>query len=104
MKTIKLAQALLRRKELQGKVDILKQIQDKNLFELKVQRQNVTENIDNIVAQVPVLTAAEVTSEFDWHSRQLREIDAVIQQANWSTDIIVEDANMADYVPQKVER
>ena len=51
----KLAEALLRRKELQGKVDVLKQIQDKNLFEVKAQRKQVTDNIDDIVAMVPIL-------------------------------------------------
>ena len=35
---VKLAEALLRRKELQGKVDILKQIQNKDLFEIKAMR------------------------------------------------------------------
>ena len=94
---IKLAEALLRRKELQGKVDVLRQIKDKDLYEVKARRQNVADGIDDIVAQVPKITAAEVTKEFDWHARQLREIDAVIQQANWTTEITVKESNMADF-------
>jgi hypothetical protein len=94
---VKLAEALLRRKELKGKVDILKQIQDKNLFEVRAQRKNVTENIDDIVAMVPKLTAGQVTKEHDWHSRQLRLIDAAIQQANWTCDVEVESSTMADF-------
>ncbi len=84
---MKLAEALLRRKELQGKVDVLKQIKDKDLFEVKAQRKQVTDNIDDIVAMVPKLTASQVTAEFDFYARQLRLIDAAIQQANWTTEV-----------------
>lgn len=94
---VKLAEALLRRKELQQKVDVLKQIKDKDMFEVRARRQNVAEGIDDLVAQVPKLTASQVTREFDWHARQLREVDAAIQQANWTTELSLKDNNMADY-------
>lgn len=98
---IKLAEALLRRKELQGKVDMLKTIKDKDLFEVKAQRKAVAEGIDDIVAAVPKLTVGQVTREYDWHCRQLREIDAVIQQTNWVTEVEVKPANMDDYKEDK---
>ena len=94
---IKLAEALLRRKELQGKVDVLKNIKDRDLFEVKARRQNVADGIDDVVAQVPKLTASQVTKEYDWHARQLRLIDAAIQQANWTTGIQVDLTTMQDY-------
>lgn len=94
---IKLAEALLRRKELQGKVDQLKQIKDKDLFDVRARRQGVAEGIDEVVAQVPKLTASQVTAEFDFYARQLRLVDAVIQQANWTTEISVQDSVLADY-------
>lgn len=94
---VKLAEALLRRKELQGKVDMLKHIQDKNLFEVKAQRRQVTESLDDIIAQVPKLTASQVTAEYDWHARQLRLVDAAIQQANWTCEIEVDQIVMSDY-------
>jgi len=94
---VKLAEALLRRKELQGKVDILKQIQNKDLFEIKAQRRNVTDSIDDIIVQVPKLTASQVTAEFDWHARQLRLVDAAIQQANWTAEIEIDQTAMSDY-------
>jgi 3-methyladenine DNA glycosylase AlkC len=97
---IKLAEALLRRKELQGKVDMLKQIKDKDLFEVKAQRKQVTENIDDIVAAVPKLTASQVTAEFDFYARQLRLVDAAIQQANWTVEVEVGDTVMGDYKKQ----
>jgi hypothetical protein len=94
---IKLAEALLRRKELQEKVNVLRQINEKALFEVRAQRKNVTENIDDIVAMVPKLTASQVTAEYDWHARQLRLVDAAIQQTNWTADVEVPDTTMADY-------
>jgi 3-methyladenine DNA glycosylase AlkC len=95
---IKLAEALLRRKELQDKVTILKDIKGKDLFEVKAVRKQVADGIDDVVAQVPKLTASQVTQEFDWHSRQLRLIDAAIQQANWTVAIEVNPDTMSDYV------
>jgi hypothetical protein len=97
MAEIKLAEALLRRKELQAKVDQLHTIQGKEIFELKVVRKNVTENIDDITAQVPKLTASQVTAEYDFYARQLRLVDAAIQQANWTTPVEVQPSVMQDF-------
>lgn len=101
---IKLAEALLRRKELQGKVDQLKAIKDKDLYEIKGKRTKVTDEIDDIVLQVPLLTSAEVTAAYDWHARQLRLVDAAIQQANWTVAVTVDDSVMKGYAPEKQER
>ena len=101
MQNVKLAEALLRRKELEAKVQVLKQIQDKNLFEVKAKRTRVTDDIDDIVAAVPKLTASQVTAEYDWHARQLRLVDAAIQQANWTTEVPVADTVMQDYDASK---
>ena len=94
---IKLAEALLRRKELQTKVDHLNKIKNADLFEVKVERRKAHEGIDDIIAQVPKLTAAEVLREHDWHARQLRLVDAAIQQANWTTVVEVQDTVMQDF-------
>ena len=98
---VKLAEALLRRKELQQKVDVLRQVDEKAFYDVKAQRIKVTDSLDDIVAHVPKLEAGQVTREFDWHARQLREVDAAIQQANWTTEIEVGQANMADYKEDK---
>lgn len=94
---ITLAEALLRRKELQEKVDVLKEFRSKDLFETKATRRQVSEGIDDIVASVPKLTASQVTREFDWHARQLRLVDAAIQQANWGTQIEIKESVMEDF-------
>ena len=94
----KLAEALLRRKELNTKVAALSNIQAQNLFETKGKRVKVTDEIDDLVLQVPLLTASQVTAELDWHARQLRLVDAAIQQANWTCVVKLDDSVMSDYV------
>ncbi len=101
---IKLAEALLRRKELQGKVDQLKAIKDRDIFEVKGKRTKVTDDVDDIVLQVPLLSAAQVTAEYDWHAKQLRLVDAAIQQANWTTALDVPADVMADYTAPEMTR
>lgn len=94
---VKLAEALLRRKELNGKVDVLKSIQDRDLFQVMATRKPITDSIDDVIAQVPKLTASQVTAEFDFYARQLRLVDAAIQQANWTTEIAISDTVMGDF-------
>ena len=100
---IKLAEALLRRKELSGKVNALAQISDKAFFDVRVKRVNVADGIDEVTAAVPKLTAGQVTHEYDWHSRQLRLVDAAIQQANWTSEVEIQDSVVADYIAPKFD-
>jgi beta-xylosidase len=97
MGKIKLAEALLRRKELQQKVDVLSKIKGTALFEVKVARIKAHEGLDDITAQVPILRVGQVTEEYDFYARQLRLVDAAIQQANWTIEVDVVDTVMADF-------
>lgn len=101
---LKLAEALLRRKELQAKVDQLRTIKDKDLFEVRGKRTRLTDDVDDVVMQVPLLSAKQVTHEYDWYARQLRLIDAAIQQANWTVEITVDQSVVAEYMPIEVKR
>jgi len=94
---MKLADALLRRKELQQKVDQLRAIKDRDIFEFRFERKQINENLDDIKAQVPVLEANQVTAEFDYYANKLRLIDGAIQQLNWTTDITVDNLVWVDY-------
>jgi hypothetical protein len=94
---VKLAEALLRRKQLNDKVAQLKTIQQPALFEVKTGRKPAHEGLDDIIAQVPKLTASQVTAEYDFYAQQLRLVDAAIQQANWTTEIDVGDHVMKNY-------
>lgn len=101
---IKLAEALLRRKELQEKVECLRPIQQARLFEIKVTRKPAHEGVDDVVAQVPKISFEQVTHAFDWHAKALRRVDAAIQQANWVTEVDIDETVMADYVDPYVKR
>jgi hypothetical protein len=100
---MKLAEALLLRKELQAKVDRLKAINTENLFEFKMQRLPVGDGIDDIKAQVPKISFQQFTHCYDWHAKQLRKVDAAIQQANWNTDVENVDDVAQDYVDPYVD-
>lgn len=94
---MKLADALLRRKELQQKVDQIRTIKDKDLFEFVFERKQINENMDDIKARLPKCTLSEVTKEYDYYANKLRLIDAAIQQLNWTVDITVESLVWKDY-------
>lgn len=97
MTTVKLAEALLRRKELNEKVDQISGIKAQDVYETKTGRKAAHEGLDDIIVQVPKLELHQVTAEYDFYARQLRLVDAAIQQANWTTDIPVGDTVMNDY-------
>ncbi len=94
---MKLADALLRRKELQQKVDQVRAVKDKDMFEFVFERKQVNDNLDDIKANVPKLELTQVTKEYDYYANKLRLIDAAIQQLNWTTDIEVEPLVWKDY-------
>lgn len=98
MAQAKLAELLLRRKELEGKVRQLHSVQQSDMAEFKVARIKVHEGIDEVKAQVPKVTMNQVTAAHDWHAKQLRLCDAAIQRANWETDVEIGDGVLADYV------
>ncbi len=87
--SIKLAEALLRRKELQEKINRIQPLKAADVYETKVKRVKVTDSIDDLTVSVPKLTLSQVTAEYDYYAKQLRLIDAAIQQSNWTTELDV---------------
>jgi hypothetical protein len=100
---VKLAEALLRRKELNDKIAQLKPINVQNLFETRATRKKVTEDIDDVIAKVPKITLAQVAAGYDWYAKQLRLVDAAIQQANWVTELEVGENVMKDFTENQPE-
>ena len=98
---MKLADALLRRKELQEKVDQIRRIKAEDVYEMRFKRQKVSEDVDDIQAQVPKLELNQVTEEYDYYAKRLRLIDAAIQQLNWTTDIMVQPGVWVDFADWK---
>ena len=87
---MKIAEALLLRKQLEAKVKQLEPLKmqgENGLFELKTQRKNVSENTDEVTFQIPKVTLEEVTADYDHYATQLRKIDTAIQKANWEFDV-----------------
>lgn len=97
----RLAECLLRRKELQQKIDRIGSIKVQDVYETKGKRVKVTEDIDDLVLSVPKLQLNQVTREYDFYAKQLRLVDAAIQQVNWTTDVDGVDSNFVDYVDSK---
>lgn len=98
---MKLADALLRRKELQQKVDQLKAINKADLFEFRFERKQVNDQVDDIKAQVPKCEINQLTEEYDYYANKLRLVDGAIQQLNWTTDIVVSEAVWVDFANSK---
>lgn len=96
---ITLAEALLRRKEINQLLDRMRPISDvsEKLFVTRVKRQSVNESTDNIVGHVPRISAEQVDAYFNYYARQLRLVDAVIQRANWDTKLSIKATIMEDF-------
>ena len=89
---MKIAEALVFRKHLEQKVkqlEPLKMSGENGLFELKTERRNISENVDEVRFQVPKVDMKDVTKEYDRYSKALRELDTAIQAANWQYDVKV---------------
>ena len=99
---VKLAEALLRRKELQEKVNQLRNIKDNQMiYEIRGQRNKITDGIDELNANYPKLEVNQVTQEYDFSARQLRLVDAAIQQTNWTCEMDIDPIIMEDYKSKK---
>lgn len=97
--SVKLAEALLRRKELEAKVKQLAAIKQNLLVDTKVMRVKVADGFDDMTIAYNRVSPSEVTAEFDFYSRQLRHCDAAIQQMNWTVTIDSSDSFMKDFTP-----
>ncbi len=84
---VKLAEALLRRKELDGKVKQLATIKQQLLIDTIIKRVKVADGFDDMQIAYNRVHPSEVTAEYDFYSRQLRHCDAAIQQANWTVEV-----------------
>jgi hypothetical protein len=95
---IKLAEALLRRKELAEKLNVLRHFKDNQLFyEIRGQRVKIMEGLEDVNANYPKLSASQVTAEYDYVAKQLRLVDALIQQTNWTSELEVDPMVMEAY-------
>jgi hypothetical protein len=94
---MKIAEALLLRKQLAEKVaqlQPLKDVGEKGVFEVRTERKTVSENIDEVKFVMPRITLKEITSEYDHYASELRKLDASIQKANWAFDVDYKESSL----------
>ncbi len=92
---MKIAQGLLLRKQLEkkvGQLEPIKKMGEDGLFELKLQRVNVTDQVDQVTMNVPRVTMADITKEYDKYASALRKLDGALQKANWAFDLDFSDS------------
>lgn len=99
---MKLAECLLRRKELQQKLDRMQPLHANpdRFFQMSAQRVPIAQGVDleEIRAKVPKVTLGEFDAEYNHYARQLRLLDAAIQQANWTSEIAEVEKCFKDYI------
>ena len=98
---MKLAEALLLRKELQAKVDRLSKLDNKDLYETQTGRSPCSEGMNDWMVKQSKVSFQQFTHCYDWHAKQLRLVDAAIQQANWTSEVGY--TQPGDYVDPYVE-
>jgi hypothetical protein len=87
---MKIAEALLYRKQCEAKVKQLEPLRlngEQGVYTTKVQRVNVSDNVDEATLTIPRITLEDITAEFDFWASELRKVDGAIQQANWTHDV-----------------
>ena len=95
--TMKIAEALLLRKQLEAKVKQLEPLKiqgDNGVYDLKVERISAGENIDEAKIQIPRVQLSSITKEYDHYATELRKLDASIQEANWTHDVSYKEAKV----------
>ena len=104
---MKIAEGLLLRKQLEAKVKQLEPLKlngDKGFFELKTERVNINDNVDEVKLNIPKVKLADITREYDFYATQLRKLDASIQQANWATDLTYKEEKLGEKKVKKEKK
>lgn len=89
---MKIAEALLLRKNLEQKLGRLEVFKEADLYEVKTERKQVKEGeIEEIKTKVPKLSLKDVMEEYNKVSKKVRQLDASIQKANWDCSVTLPD-------------
>lgn len=87
---MKIAEALLLRKQLEAKVAQLQPLKlngDSGVYKDEIQRVKVSDEIDEARIKVARVDVASITKEYDHYATQLRKLDTAIQKANWTHEV-----------------
>ena len=92
---MKIAEALLLRKQLEAKVSQLQPLKiqgDQGVYDFSVERVSVNENLDEARMKIPKVDISSITATYDHYASELRKLDASIQKANWQYDVEYSEA------------
>ncbi len=95
---MKLAEALLLRKQLAQKVEQLRPLKingDQGVYQDQTQRIKISDDVEELRLKIARVDIKTVTREFDHAATSLRKLDALIQQANWAVDISFSETDAA---------
>lgn len=95
---MKLSEALILRKHLDAKVKQLTPLKlqgDQGIFEVQTKTRPINDTVQEVTTQIPKVTLADVTAEYDKYSKALRQLDTKIQETNWLTDLDFDDKDLA---------
>jgi hypothetical protein len=87
---MKIAEGLLLRKQLEAKVKQLEPLKlngENGVYDTKVVRRKVSEDVDEVTLQSPRVDIKTLTKEYDVYASRLRRLDSAIQKANWQFDL-----------------
>ena len=94
-----LIELLQRRKELNARVERLLAFRNVELRRVITKRVNVSEKLDDITADVPLVSVVDLDAAYNDAARKLRMVDTAIQRANHETEVSCDPSVFEDYVP-----
>jgi hypothetical protein len=104
---MKIAEALLLRKQLEAKVQQLQPLKingDQGVYKDEIQRVKVSDEVDEARIKIARIDIKSITREYDHYASELRKLDASIQKANWQFDVeYAEKAPAEDKAEAKTE-
>ncbi len=87
---MKIAEGLILRKHLTAKLDQLRPLKEageSGVLEIRTERVNINENVDEVRMKIPKVDVADITKEYDYYTSELRKLDVALQKANWEFDL-----------------
>lgn len=105
-RAVPVAKALLQRKRLKAQFDTYNRtLANTAFFNVTANRRTITgpnaapsEALDDAVVSVGKLEKDRTENEINWIQRQIRTLDTVINQSNWTVNVEVPLDVMSDYV------
>jgi predicted nucleic acid-binding OB-fold protein len=97
-KKVPLAELLLRRKELNALLDERVSAQQSSVCRDHIQRLKINDEIDQVTGRISRVSKGLLEKETNYYAHQRRLADSVVQQANWTAEVVVAAYLMSDEI------